>query len=161
MPNSSQTDKQVVLNKKSGDSRFSRTDIVDGLVHLEGISSASGKRILQQIVDIMWAALLSGDVVHIPNLGSFRLDLKPPRKVTHPITLEPQIATHSLKIKFRPSTTLSRTAKEHADIFLERALENMNPEERAAYDAKLAEVQANVEESRKEFYEAKANQSEE
>jgi nucleoid DNA-binding protein len=129
---------------KKRQSRYTGTDLVKGLSHLEGISEAQAKSILDHLIEQIILSLLQGNKVYLPKLGSFYLVTTRPKEGVHPKTLEPLVVEPSLKARFSPSHTLTSVVKEHAERFLKTQFDSMSDEEKERYNTHKEEVISRV-----------------
>lgn len=137
------------MPKDTKRNRYTGTDLVKGLSHLEGISEAKAKSVLDHVIEQIVLALLRGDKVYLPKLGSFHLVLTRPKEGVHPKTLDPLVVKPSLKARFGSSITLTDLVKAHVPTFLERKLGSMTEKELREYWEHSAEVDKRVSEKQK------------
>jgi nucleoid DNA-binding protein len=129
--------------------KFTSSDIVRGLSHLEGVSESQAKSILDHTIELIILALLRGDQVYLPKLGSFVLVLTRTKEGVHPKTLDPLAIPPALKLRFRVSSTISGVIKNYVNRFLENKLEKMTPQQRDSYYSHEQKISENVESKRK------------
>jgi nucleoid DNA-binding protein len=129
---------------KKDSNRYGRSELVFGLSHLEGMSESEARRIVDQLIEQIRLALVSGKSVYLPKLGSFTPILRETYKGVHPLTLEPRLIKPTVKIRFRPSSTLVSYIKDHVAYFVKRKLDKMGQKESFDYYERIKEVEESV-----------------
>ncbi|MBB5714779.1 integration host factor subunit alpha [Sphingomonas aerophila] len=85
---------------------MTRDDLADAIVKEHGLSRIRARRLVDQILEQMNAALGRGEDVKIANFGVFVIREKVARMGRNPKTLEPHLVSARKVLTFRPSDSM-------------------------------------------------------
>jgi nucleoid DNA-binding protein len=121
------------LDKSDKIAKYSGNNLANALQHLEGLTLSCAKKVVEHLTKEITTALLSANKVYIRGIGSLYLVYYPAHFGRHPKTGEQIWIEESLRVKFRPSSLLTRvvneriaTIKKFAEIELDLQEDNDN-----------------------------------
>lgn len=105
-------DVDLELDKSDKIAKYSGNNLAEALQHLEGLTLSCAKKVVEHLTKEITTALLSANKVYIRGVGSLYLVYYPAHYGRHPKTGEQIWIEESLRVKFRPSSLLTRVVNE-------------------------------------------------
>ena len=81
------------------------------LAHQTGYSQEDTQKLVRKAIDAMIGAFEDGEVVSIPNFGTFEVKKRMERVVVNPTTKKRQLVPPKLVLGFRPATSIKEKFK--------------------------------------------------